>query len=391
MFIIRAFQAKFNYWKKQVQENCLRMNKRRLFSLLLMNLVLIYSKLIGQELNRENHYSLSALYAKGYIYAHTPSLNYLIKGYTSSVELNLSKTTDGSKLWQQLYRFPNVGLAYSNTDFGNPQQLGHANTIYTYIMFPAIRRNRLTLSYKCAVGAAWHSEKYDLQKNRYNIVIGSKLNAYLNLNLNVSLRLSPQLWFLSGIGMSHFSNGGTQQPNKGINIFSLQSGLQCNFPKKGEIHSIDSIPKFKRKNEFSMIYCGGEKTLKPAQTKKYYVSVLSLNAERQISYKNRFGIGIDVFKDNSRKEYLLHENIVDPHGKDVFYAGAHASYDLVFGNTSFTIQMGGYFWQKSRSFENVYHRFGLKYRFSKHLMANITLKTYWANADFAEWGIGYRF
>jgi len=367
------------------------MSKLRLFGLFFIFFIWFNCSLFGQELNHQNNYSLSAIYAKGFIYAHTKSLNYLIKNYTSSFELNMNTTTNGSKLWHQIYHFPDIGLSYSYTDFGNPVQLGHANTIYTYILFPAIRRRYFNLSYKCAVGTAWNSEKYDLQNNRYNIVIGSKLNAYLNLNLNFDFRLSQNLKLLAGIGMSHFSNGGTQQPNKGINIFSLQTGLRYQIRKESDILTFDSIPKFIRKNEFSIIYTGGLKTLEPAQTKKYFVSTVSVNAERQFSHKNRFGVGIDVFKDNSRKEYLLEEHIIDPHGKDIFYAGAHASYDLVFGNTSFTIQMGAYFWQKSKSFENVYHRFGLKYRFSEHWMANITLKTFWASADFAEWGIGYRF
>ena len=37
-----------------------------------------------------------------------------------------------------------------------------------------------------------------------------------------------------------------------------------------------------------------------------------------------------------------------------------------FGKTSFTVQMGGYFWQKAKFFQSVYHRFGLKYQFAEH-------------------------
>jgi hypothetical protein len=353
--------------------------------------LLICCNIKSQDRNGNKQFSFSTFYSKGFIYAHCKSLNYLIKDYVSAFEINITKTPDGSKLWQQQYHFPKPGLAYSYTDLGNPQCLGHANTIYTFLLFPMLERKNFILSFKCSGGIAWISKKFDLRENKYNIAIGSKLNAYLNLNLNMDFRLSPNLYFITGMGLSHFSNGGTQQPNKGLNIFALQTGIRYKVSKEKAIPSIDSIPKFKKKNEFSIIYMGGVKTLEPARTKKYYVSTVSFNAERQISFKTRIGIGLDIFKDNSRKEFLLSENRPNPQGKDLFYAGTHASYDLVFGNTSFTIQMGVYFWQKSKSFENIYHRFGLKYRFNNHWMANLTLKTYWASADFAEWGFGYRF
>lgn len=335
--------------------------------------------------------SISAKYARGYIYPHHQSFNYLIKGYTSALELNLSKDVNGQKHWHHLYRKPNVGLGYYFMDFGNQEQLGVANAIFPYISIPAFKAKGFKVSTKCAAGVAWLSKRFDLYENKYNIAIGSNLNAYLNLNLDFDIRITKKIYLLTGIGLTHFSNGGTQQPNKGFNIFAFQTGLRLQLHDNEVDTVFFQAPEPKKKNEFSFIYAGGVKTLEPARTKKYYVSTFSLNAERQVSYKSRLGLGIDLFKDNSRKEYLLDEEIGTPKGKDLFYAGGHFSYDLVFGKTSFTVQMGAYFWQRSKSFESVYHRFGLKYRFAEHWMANVTLKTFWAAADFGEWGIGYRF
>ncbi|MDF1550372.1 MAG: acyloxyacyl hydrolase [Bacteroidales bacterium] len=355
--------------------------------------LLIISPLVlhGQSADSLGNGSVVIRYSKGFLYAHHESFKYFTKNYIPAFEINLNKRTDGTKLWHQLYHFPAVGVGYNYTDFGNPEQLGHANSFFTFISVPLIETSKLNLSYKCAGGVAWVSKKFDLYGNIYNIAIGSNLNAYLNLNLDLDVRLINKLHLHAGIGLTHFSNGGSQQPNKGFNIFSSQLGVRYQFNDIQRINRHDSIPGFVKRNEFSLIYGGGVKTLEPARTKKYFVSSLSLNAERKLSYKTMVGLGIDLFKDNSRKEYLLSEDIQNPEGKDLFYAGGHASFDLVFGKTSFTIQMGAYFWQKSKHYESVYHRFGLKYRFSEHWLANVTLKTFWAAADFAEWGIGYRF
>jgi hypothetical protein len=363
-------------------------NKKQHTIILLVLFVMLYHKVQCQTSSNIN---ISAKYARGYIYPHHESFKYFIKDYTSALELNLSKKVSGEKLWHQLYRNPTVGLGYYYVDLGNKEQLGHANAIFPYISVPIVRWKYVSISSKYAAGVAWLSKRFDLIENKYNIAIGSNLNAYLNLNLDIDIRLTKRVYFQTGIGLTHFSNGGTQQPNKGFNIFAFQTGVRLKLSDNERDTGFMVLPKLERKNEYSVIYAGGVKTLEPARTKKYYVSTLSINAERQVSYKSRLGVGIDIFKDNSRKEYLIGEDIENPAGMDLFYAGGHFSYDLVFGKTSFTVQMGAYFWQKSKSYESVYHRFGLKYRFSKHWMANLTLKTFWAAADFAEWGIGYRF
>jgi hypothetical protein len=365
------------------------MNKKLAYSSLILFLFCL--PISGQNYVSPTNYSLSARYSKGFILAHHQSFHYFIKGHVPAFELSLIKKATGAKTWHHVYKFPETGFGYSYTDLGNPGQLGHANALFAIISLPATTTKMFKLSYRASGGVAWVSKRFDLYHNVYNIAIGSKLNAYLYQYLDTEFRLDSKWNAVIGIGLTHFSNGGTQQPNRGLNIFSLQAGLRYQLTEKEERIVPDSLPAITNKNEFSLIYSIGVKTLEPAQRKKYFTSSISVNASRQISHKHMFGIGLDIFKDNSRKEYLLKEKILNPHGADLFYAGGHFSYDLIFGKTSFTVQMGSYFWQRSKHFEEVYHRFGLRYRFSDHWMASLTLKTYWAAADFAEWGLGYKF
>lgn len=346
----------------------------------------------SQKADSAKYVSLSAKHAIGYIYAHHQSLKYFINDYVPAFEANIGFRKKGDKIWHQLYKYPTVGFGYYHAELGNPEILGHVDAVFPYINIPVIEKKSFKLYTKFAIGIAWLSKKFDLYENNYNIAIGTKLNGYVNLNLESKLKLSKQAWLLAGLGLTHYSNGGAMQPNKGLNVFSVSAGLLYDF-QKDEFKKIkQDIPKFKKKNEYSLILSVGTKKLEPARTHRYLVSSLSLNAERQFSYKGMFGVGIDLFKDNSRKEYLKErENVENPTTTDLFYAGGHASYDFVFGKTSFTVQMGGYFLNKAKFFQDVYHRFGFKYRFADHWMANITLKTYWAAADFTEWGIGYRF
>ena len=354
-------------------------------------LFLIHFKSVSQQTDSIMDYSISAKYGYGYTYAHHSSFFYLIKNYIQTYEVDFNYRTKGNKLWHKLYHYPTVGFGYHHASLSNPQILGNANTLFTFISAPILETKNLKFSYKSSAGVAYLSKKFDLYNKNYNIAIGTNINAYLNLNLDFDIRVFDKVHALFGFGIFHYSNGGLQQPNRGLNNIYLQTGILYKLNKEESIPKIDSLPKIKKYNLFSIIYAIGFKGLEPAREKKYMVSSFSLNAERQIGHKSRIGIGLDLFKDNSRQEYLKIEGIENPGTTDLFYAGSHLSYDLVFGKTSFTIQMGVYAWQKAKHFQTSYHRFGVKYHFSKHFMANLTLKTYWAAADFSEWGIGYRF
>ena len=359
--------------------------------IILLCLLFFKVSVFSQNTDSVKYINISAKYSIGYIYAHHESLKYFIKDYVPSFEANIGFRKKGDKIWHSLYRYPTVGFGYYYANLGNPEVLGNTYALLTYIDIPVLEKKNFTLYTKYAVGVAWLSKSYNLYNNNYNIAIGSKLNAYLNIYIKSKLKLSKQINLITGFGITHYSNGGTTQPNLGLNIISASVGLSYKIHKQEFTKQKYEIPQFKKKNEYSVIIAAGSKTLQPARTERYSTFSLSLNAERRFSYKGKYGFGIDIFKDNSRKEYLKDEDIENPSGLDLYYAGGHASYDFIFGRTSFTVQMGAYFFNKSKFFEAVYHRFGVKYSFSNNLIANITLRSFWAAADFPEFGIGYKF
>ena len=55
------------------------------------------------------------------------------------------------------------------------------------------------------------------------------------------------------------------------------------------------------------------------------------------------------------------------------------------------IEFGFYAYSKNKSVGFMYHRIGLRYQVSKHLLFNLTLKTHFAVAEYIEWGLGWKF
>ena len=334
--------------------------------------------------------SFMTKYSKGYIFAHHKSFKYFINNYVSSIDANICFRTKGNKIWHQVYKYPTIGLGFYFADLGNPDLLGNVNAIYPFISVPIIERKKFKLNYKFSEGIAWLNKKFDLYDNKYNFAIGSHLNVYLNLNLESEIKFANKTYLILAVGYTHYSNGGTIQPNKGFNIVTLQSGIKYKLNEK-EYKIEIKIPDFIPKNEYSIILSAGIKNLPPARKIIYPISSLMINAKRQFSHKGKFGFGIDIFYDKSRIKMLKDEGIENPTNTELFYGGAHLSYDFIYGNMSFTTQMGLFLLGKARSFQVVYHRFGLSYKFDNNLITGIHLKTFWAAADFIEWGVGYSF
>lgn len=110
-------------------------------------------------------------------------------------------------------------------------------------------RKGLSLNYEWNFGAAFGWKPWSEQNKYFNLTVGSRVNAYLNLNLNLLWQINEQTGLFGGIAVSHFSNGNTSFPNPGVNSLGLRIGMiytlnpaQREFPKEIQ----DSI--FKRRN-----------------------------------------------------------------------------------------------------------------------------------------------
>ena len=120
-------------------------------------------------------------------------------------------------------------------------------------------------------------------------------------------------------------------------------------------------------------------------------ATLSINYLRQINYKYRVGLGLDVFYSAGIQD-------------------RNPSVEASFSNTVSTAIVGTWEWnltkrlyapigigvylnrsEKNGESKPYYERVGLRYRFAQHYTAGVTIKAHAGRADFFEWSIGYTF
>lgn len=135
---------------------------------------------------------------------------------------SFSDATKLGRMYPEAYQ--GIGIGY--TSFFNSERIGNPIGLYIFQGAPIVHlSDKLSLNYEWNFGATFGWKKYDPELPRVNLVVGSKVNAYINLGFMFNYRLSQRLNLTAGIDMSHYSNGNTSWPNPGVNSIGGRVGL----------------------------------------------------------------------------------------------------------------------------------------------------------------------
>lgn len=327
----------------------------------------------------------------GFIISHRNNMANLIKGYVSGAELNYLFRTDGCKTWQQIHNYPEIGVGVMYLELANHSQLGHLMSIYPFTNIRLNKQNKkFNLNLRLGTGLAYVTKPFDINTNPKNIVIGSYLNGFVNLRLSSSFVIA-EVWRIdAGLGLTHASNGSFSSPNLGLNMATLNLGLGYAFGTKICQYRKDVIPPVNTKWERSIIAVAGMKEMEMPDGPKYLAYGVQANVYRKLNYKNNVGCGVEMTYNNVTKQVWEEKSMHTDKLSDILQVGAKVSYSFNMHRLSLPIDFGVYVYKKQDYNGLFFHRIGLRYMVTKSLIANVTLRTHWATADYFEWGIGYR-
>lgn len=160
---------------------------------------------------------------------------------SGSAHLQYSFMFPSSSHWGKLYPSSYQGIGVAAYTFLNHVEIGSPAAIY---LFQGARiaefTDRLSLDYEWNFGVSfgWHPYSKDTGQpgaNPNNLVVGTKVNAYINGALMLSWNPIPEWTLSAGLDYSHFSNGDTTFPNSGVNTFGLRVGATRSFGKSASV------------------------------------------------------------------------------------------------------------------------------------------------------------
>ncbi len=327
----------------------------------------------------------------------------------TATEIRLGWKGYGRRMWHQLYSYPTYGVGLYQATFV-PQEsiLGNPSAIYGFFNAPIKRWKNSAINYDVGAGLSYNFIGYDPESNPSQRAIGSEFNVYFNVQFEYEFLLSKRMDMAVGFDFTHFSNGRSRTPNKGVNLVSLSTGIKYNqYPyikkqgrQKGAPLRPDFIdqklPEFHGFWEFYLFVNGGIATSSDnIQNRELYYGAGSIGVDvgRHLGYISKIVLGFDYFYDGSlQEEYAEDYGGIDNVPTSLLsYPGVHIGHELMFYRFALITHYGHTF-KKIKGRGNWYLRVGLKYDLGKHFFTRVTLKTPGGfEADFIEWGVGFTF
>lgn len=320
-----------------------------------------------------------------------------------ALSLRYAVQTAGEKYWHQMYNYPSYGFGVYTADFNVKNQLGKPVALYAFISKPIFVKGRYTLQGDYALGLAFNWTHFTYSHPE-RVALGGSASCYIDATFTLSRTLSQNFSIGLGASLSHFSNGATRKPNKGLNLIS--SKLSVNYYHKPfKQPKLIPLPKFdKRTDDLWSVYIGSHSVLttlpenlmdEKYDRRSYFVFGIDRRVLRRFNLKHSLGFGLGLgynqyvgtsYKIISR-ELCFHEI----NHAERFNVSAYISYEYSIHRLGIVLEPGIYVYKHELDdSKRLFQRIGLRYNFANGFFAGLNLRA--ANfsvAQYIEWTVGF--
>ncbi|WP_455635864.1 acyloxyacyl hydrolase [Parabacteroides sp.] len=318
----------------------------------------------------------------------------------------------------QLYPHTYQGIGISYNTFGNRQEVGNPWAAYVFQSSRIAKiSSRLSFDYEWNFGASFGWHPYDENNNYRNKIIGSKINAYINLGFFLNAKLSRYCNLLVGADLTHYSNGNTHLPNAGLNTIGGRIGLVYTLNPIEESHHEIGTPRSLPENQLYLssfwqrvsydvilygatrakgVMLGDEAHIFPGQ-----FGILGFNLNPMYKF-NRFlkaGISLDGQYDESANIYS--DEIIKVGEEPRFYRpplheqigiGLSARGEFTMPFFSINIGVGHNLFYNKGDLKGLYQILALKVSVTRNLFLHVGYQLHkFHNPNNLMLGVGYRF
>lgn len=339
-----------------------------------------------QDFFKENR-GLSLKSKGGILIAHRPVMAHLVQSHTFGFEFSIVKKSNGQKEWEQQLNCPNYGISFFASSTGNKDIIGTAYALNAFIDFKVLGKKKLYLSTRLAGGLGFVSKPFQQEKNPKNVAIGSHLNGFIQMGLNLNYSRKKDL-FSFGFDISHFSNGAAKLPNLGLNLPYLSIGY-TRFNKVTTNTYIKKPVLFSKKWSYLAFGFLAPKQVYPTGGRTAPVYGVSVFTQKRLTPLSGIEIGIDLI--SNQTHFDIYKEI-EKTQLTVLQIGIYGGYLFHLNNRlNFYTGMGVYVKNTLNPSGFIYNRLGIRYVGEKRFLLNVGIKANFAKADYFEYGIGYRF
>lgn len=330
-----------------------------------------------------------------------------------SVHLKYAFRFDPRSRWGSQYPDVYQGIGLACHTFRNREEIGVPWSAYVFQGAPIARlAPSLTLDYEWNFGVSWGWKKYDPQLNPRNMVVGSKMNAYINLGWLLNWQINNDWRLTAGVDVTHFSNGNTHYPNAGVNTVGGRVSLIRTFGTHSYRTSVETRRKARAEIEryfsYDVVLYGAtrrkgiiwpdDRVLVPGA---FGVAGININPMYNLNACFRAGISLDAQYDESAniKDYVVGddrsaENIrfYRPPFREQFGVGLSLRAELVMPIFSINLGVGHNVFYQGEDLKGFYQIAALKTSITRRLFLHVGYQLCnFKDPNNLMLGLGYRF
>lgn len=158
----------------------------------------------------------------------------------TSVHMKYGFTFSPESSYRKIYPDSWQGIGTGINFFGNPKGIGNPINLYLFQGAPIWKLNdKISAYYEWNFGVSFGWKPCNGEIAYSNLIVGSRINAYINLGVGLKWHLNESFDFTAGLDVSHFSNGNTSFPNPGVNMAGIRIGVAHSFGKDSERRQIE--------------------------------------------------------------------------------------------------------------------------------------------------------
>lgn len=349
-------------------------------------------------IRKKQHPIISVSYLDGQIIPHTEFVagdNLLGKPlkHFQSYAIKFLFQNPGYKDWQKVHHAPYYGLGVSFSDFHDTLELGRPVSVYGVLGIPVFRLKKLELYTDFQFGIATNWKYYDSITNPKNLSVGGKMTVHLNIGMNAYFPITRRLEIGGGIHFIHFSNGGFERPNRGLNVYSPSVELKYRLVKRPDLKAVKMDHRLTRSNDLYLMLGYGDHQLVEHELDTNYFAIGGISAIyfNQMTNAFRLGAGTDInywFGLNAAPD-----GTIGPRKLENFTIGFILQPEMIVDRLTLTGGIGIYAIHRNYgNFRQTYQRLGVRYNVYKNCSFGINVRSVnFMLAEFLEFNLGYTF
>jgi len=312
------------------------------------------------------------------------SANDLDVSYPIGMELQYTKQLIDEQSWQQNACYFNSGMGVNYFNYNNAL-LGQSMAMF-YVFEPQLKLGKkFKFIGNANLGLTFLSNPYNKDNNATNSYYSLPVSAYLGFGGGFEYPLNKNLQLCMLAKFIHISNGGTQEPNKGINMASLNVRLSYN-PIDNHLEKFTKKPQklFLKKRLDVGLYASNKNIVVTEPTRCFIFGAL-VNYSKQLSSINALSGGIEIIADQVTKARLLRDQL----DKSSMRLGLLIGHEFLFGKFSVNQQLGYYLYNDTKYFNNLYQRIGVSYYTPAHISIGFSVLTHTSIPNFTDLRLTY--